>query len=88
MSHTYVESRTGPLELYDNRRDPFQLENLANHPNRAGIQSRLAGELKRWLARTGDRFEPRQAYWKSYSLDIGEYGEVRYTSREVSPMAK
>jgi len=80
-THTYVETRKGPLELYDNRSDPFQLENLANRGSHTAIQARLAGELKRWLTRTGDRFEERQAYWRRYNLDIGENGEVRYTNR-------
>ncbi len=80
-THTYVESRSGPLELFDNRSDPQQLTNLVNRPAQAALQTRLAGELKRLLERTGDRFEPRQAYWQRYKLDIGEFGEVRYSSR-------
>jgi len=80
-THTYVETRTGPLELFDNRRDPYQLKNLMNQTASAEIQSRLASQLKRLLEATGDGFEPREVYWKRYRLDIGEFGEVRYTTK-------
>jgi len=80
-THTYVESRAGPLELYDNRRDPYQMDNLVGRREAAALQAELAGRLRRLLAEAGDRFEPREAYWKRYRLDIGEFGEVRYSNR-------
>jgi arylsulfatase A-like enzyme len=73
--HTYVESRQGPLELYDNHADPYQMKNLVNH---AEAQRKLAELLRELLAKRGDRFEPREAYWKRYGLDIGDFGQVRY----------
>jgi arylsulfatase A-like enzyme len=80
-THTYVESRQGPLELYDHRQDPYQRDNLVNRPAQAGLQQRLAARLKELLERTGDRFEPREAYWKRYHLDLGDFGQVRYTTQ-------
>jgi len=79
-THTYVESRQGPLEFFDNRRDPHQLNNLVNRPEHAAFQSRLATRLKSLLEAANDRFEPRQHYWKRYNLDIGDQGQVRYRS--------
>ncbi len=81
-THTYVESRQGPLELYDNRADPYQMKNVVN---RAEAQRELAGLLRELLAKRGDRFEPREAYWKRYGLDIGDFGQVRY--RAEAPRA-
>lgn len=45
-------------ELYDLRRDPEQLENIAGTPSSAAIQRRLRQDLDAWLRDTGD---PRAA---------------------------
>ncbi len=41
----YVELATGERELYDLRRDPYQLENLADDPARAALVGRLSAAL-------------------------------------------
>jgi hypothetical protein len=79
-THTYVETRKGPLEFFENSRDPYQLNNIVNRPEHAAVQRRLARELRKLLADTGDGFEARQAYWKKYNLDIGDFGQVRYST--------
>lgn len=43
----YVELATGERELYDLRRDPFELENVATDPARAPIVAVMASELAR-----------------------------------------
>jgi N-acetylglucosamine-6-sulfatase len=45
--YVYVEHRTGELELYDLRRDPGELENLAARPEAAGLRAMLAARLSR-----------------------------------------
>jgi arylsulfatase A-like enzyme len=46
--YTYVVwSETGEQELYDRRRDPYQLRNVASDPAFAKIKARLAGRLAR-----------------------------------------
>lgn len=47
-------------ELYDLTADPAQLENLAADPAAAAVLARLRGELRSWMARTGD---PWLALW-------------------------
>lgn len=42
----YTEYRSGESELYDLAADPYQLDNLAAHPDHAGIESRLAVRLE------------------------------------------
>lgn len=41
-------------ELYDLRRDPHQLENVAGKPEHKAAQQRLRGDLDRWMRETGD----------------------------------
>ncbi|HYP47162.1 MAG TPA: sulfatase [Thermoleophilaceae bacterium] len=46
--YTYVEDEeTGERELYDRRRDPGQLRNVAGAPSYARVQARLAAKLVR-----------------------------------------
>jgi hypothetical protein len=41
-------------ELYDLRRDPWQINNVASSAGYAGVRQRLAGELEAYLRETGD----------------------------------
>jgi N-acetylglucosamine-6-sulfatase len=45
--HVYVEYATGEVELYDLRRDPYELRNLAGTPAAAPLQRTLAARLAR-----------------------------------------
>lgn len=42
-------------ELYDVRRDPWQLANLAHHPDYARARRTMRAALDRWMLDTGDR---------------------------------
>jgi N-acetylglucosamine-6-sulfatase len=44
--HAYVEHADGEVELYDLRRDPDELDNLAGTPAAAALQHRLAARLE------------------------------------------
>ncbi len=83
-THTYVETRSGALELFDDVHDPYQQVNLIGRPAHAATQARLAAQLRALLAKTGDRFEAREAYWKRFNLDIGDFGQVRYSTRPAA----
>ena len=46
--YTYVVyADTGERELYDRKRDPSELRNVADHPGYAKVQARLASDLKK-----------------------------------------
>ena len=45
--HLYAEYRSGEVELYDLRRDPYELRNLAGTPAAAPLQRELAARLAR-----------------------------------------
>jgi arylsulfatase A-like enzyme len=58
-------------ELYDIKKDPYQLNNLAFYPAFAKIKSDMKSDLLNWMAETGDirATNPRSTYWDT----------VRYT---------
>ena len=41
-------------ELYDLKKDPYQMTNVAGRPEYAEAQKRMRGELDRWMRETGD----------------------------------
>ena len=72
--YTYVRDLKGPWLLYDNEADPYQLKNLVNQPEHAGLQLRLEKLLKSKLARQRDEFLPGREYiarW-GYVVDADE----------------
>jgi arylsulfatase A-like enzyme len=79
QTHTYVESRDGPWLLYDNARDPFQLENLCGMPAATEIQTLLAGRLKALLAEQCDHFEAGETYCARWGHLLDATGTVPYT---------
>ena len=49
-------------ELYDTRKDPYEIRNLTADPRYSTVLARLRGQMDQWLARVGDRSEePEQA---------------------------
>jgi arylsulfatase A-like enzyme len=79
--YTYVRTRSGPWLLYDNQRDPRQMTNLVEAVSHRPIREELDRDLHDWLERTGDRFLPREAYWKQFGYAVNARGEVPYFSR-------
>ena len=79
--YTYVRTRSGPWLLYDNEKDPYQMTNQIESPSYQRVRQELDRELERWLQRTGDRFLPREAYWKQFGYPVNKSGAVPYSTR-------
>jgi arylsulfatase A-like enzyme len=78
--HTYVRDLSGPWLLYDNERDPLQLENLCGRPEQARLQARLEQQLSDRLARIGDAFDPGETYLRRWGYRVDEHGAIPYQS--------
>jgi len=65
--YTYVRDLNGPWLLYDNQKDPYQLENLCNDPKYAQIQQELERILSRKLKETNDQFLPGPEYMAKWN---------------------
>jgi len=59
--HTYVRDIHKPIMLFDDKDDPYQLENLIDDPAHAELVQQLDARTKHWLERTGDKLEPSAA---------------------------
>lgn len=55
---TYVEDARGPWLMFDNDEDPYQLNNLAGDPARAGLRRDLADALCKKREAVNDDFRP------------------------------
>ena len=60
--YTYVRDLNGPWLLYDNQKDPYQLNNLCHQPECAQIQRKLDKILSQKLKETNDEFLPGAEY--------------------------
>ncbi len=67
--YTYARDLRGPWLLFDNKQDPYQLNNLINNPGYNEIQKELDEELNRLLKKTGDEFREADYYMQKWNYD-------------------
>jgi arylsulfatase A-like enzyme len=65
--YTYARDLSGPWLLYDNKTDPFQMNNLVNVNTHKKLQIKLESLLRQKLAETKDDFLPADAYMKKWN---------------------
>ncbi len=78
--YTYVRALDGPWLLYDNAADPFQLNNLIDHPECADLRRELDNWLQDRLNAQNDDFLPGAAYIQRWGYTVNESGTVPYTN--------
>jgi arylsulfatase A-like enzyme len=76
--YTYVRALDGPWLLFDDQRDPCQLDNLVAKPEFAAIRNELDGRLRAELKRIGDEFRPAQYYVETWGYELAPHGSVSY----------
>ncbi len=70
----------GPWLLFDNEKDPYQMDNLCGKAEHAELQSRLDAHLLRKLKQQGDEFRPGAEYLKHWGYRVNASGTVPYTN--------
>ncbi len=78
--YTYTRDLNGPWLLYDNAKDPYQMNNLCNKPECAGVQKQMEAILARKLKETNDQFLPGPEYVKKWGYAVDKTGTVPYTN--------
>ena len=79
LRYTYVRDLTGPWLLFDNQKDPGQMNNLIGMAGPAGLQIKLDAILNRKLAEAHDQFLPAREYIKKWGYTVDAEGTVPYT---------
>ncbi|MBP7052301.1 MAG: sulfatase [Phycisphaerae bacterium] len=78
--HTYVRDLNGPWLLFDNRQDPYQLDNLCGRPEYAALQKEMEALLSKRLTQTSDAFLGAGDYIEKWGYEVDDTGTVRYTN--------
>ena len=86
---TYVKDLKGPWLLFDNTKDPFQLNNLVGKAPYADTQKKLENLLVATLKRRKDAFRPGMEYVKqwNYVVDATEtvpYKDINYEGKAIT----
>ncbi|QHI70930.1 sulfatase-like hydrolase/transferase [Tichowtungia aerotolerans] len=76
--YTYVRDLRGPWLLFDNDKDPYQMNNLIGNPESVPLQKRFEELLQRKLAETDDRFLCGMDYIDQWGYVVDESGTVPY----------
>ena len=76
--YTYTRDLNGPWLLFDNEKDPFQLNNLVGKTDSKKIQADLDKRLTKVLRARNDKFRPGLEYVKQWNYVIDETETVPY----------
>lgn len=76
--YTYVKDLNGPWLLYDNDRDPYQIDNLINKHQLSATQAALDKLLTSKLHQTNDSFMPAEYYIDKWGYVVDETGTVPF----------
>ena len=74
--HTYVRTIDRPWLLYDNLKDPYQLENLIDNPDCKDIQIHLETAMLGHMAAISDKLMPREYYYDRFNIVFDHRGKV------------
>ncbi len=86
--YTYVKDLTGPWLLFDNLKDPYQLQNLVADPLYQTIKIDLEKKLMSLLKERHDDFLPGMEYIKKWHYTIDEtetvpYNKINYEGKPI-----
>jgi len=76
--YTYVKDLQGPWLLFDNQKDPFQMDNLVNKKEYQKVQNDLEKQLTDILKKQNDEFLPGMDYIKKWKYVVDETETVPY----------
>ena len=76
--YTYTRDLSGPWLLFDNKEDPYQLNNLVGNPKAAKLQADLDKRLSKVLRERKDKFRPGLEYVRKWGYVIDETETVPY----------
>ena len=79
LRYTYTRDLNGPWLLFDNQRDPYQMNNLIDQPEYADLRKNLDSLLIEKLEEQGDDFRPGMEYIHKWGYAVDAKETVPYT---------
>lgn len=83
--YTYVRGLDGPWLLFDDRKDPYQMDNLVAKPESSALCQELDARLQAQLKKIGDDFQPGRYYLDRWGYKVTPGSSVPYAGRELAP---
>jgi arylsulfatase A-like enzyme len=81
MRYTYVRTPDKPTMLFDNVKDPLQMNNLVGKPEYEKLQNKMNALLQKKLKEIGDaNFKSRQYYIEKWGIHLSEGGIIPYAT--------
>jgi arylsulfatase A-like enzyme len=80
LRYTYTRDLNGPWLLFDNDKDPYQMNNLIGDPAYSQLQSSFDNILTSKLKANGDEFRPGMDYIKKWKYPVNKTETVPYTN--------
>ncbi|MEX2565707.1 MAG: sulfatase [Cyclobacteriaceae bacterium] len=78
--YTYVRSLDGPWLLFDDIKDPLQMNNLAEDASHKELVGKMDQQLWKLLNKFGDDFKPAQWYIDRWNLKPASHGSIPYSN--------
>jgi arylsulfatase A-like enzyme len=84
--YTYVRGLKGPWLLFNDEKDPYQLENLVAKSNYAVLQKEMDNRLHSLMKKIGDDFRPGQSYIEQWGYEVSPRGgSIPYRKSALHP---
>lgn len=84
--YTYVRGIDGPWLLFDDLKDPLQMDNLVDKPEYSALQKEMEQRLNSLLEKVGDDFRPAASYIAEWGFDVDpERGHIPYKDHDQKP---
>lgn len=80
--YSYVKDISGAWLLFDDKADPFQVNNLAGDPEFTAIQKQLDKQLMEELQKINDDFRPAESYLEEWAYEVQENGHIAYKNHD------
>lgn len=80
--YTYVRCLDGPWQLFDNKRDPYQMKNVVDTPEYARVQKEMESVMARLLKQTNDEFLHGDQYIARWKYQVDESGTASTAARK------
>ena len=77
--YTYIRSINGPWFLFDDKKDPFQMNNLLTNKSYDKLSKKLDTQLYKLLKKNGDEFKPASFYLSEWGFHTNPDGSIPYT---------